>query len=98
MLKSHYAPTIPLVIGNVMDLIEKFPGKNIRVLGFLDTYGQEGFTLSKNGDLNEAARNLFKYLRELDGMDIDLIVSEYLPDIGLGRAINDRLRRASVQA
>ncbi len=52
-------------------------------------------TLSKSGDLREAARNLFKYLRELDEMEITEIFVEKAPDEGLGKAINDRLKRAT---
>ena len=39
--------------------------------------------------------NLFRFLRELDACDLDLIVAERLPEDGLGAAINDRLSRAS---
>jgi L-threonylcarbamoyladenylate synthase len=51
--------------------------------------------LSKRQDVAEAATNLFRYLRELDGQSLDLIIAEKVPDQGLGAAINDRLRRAS---
>ena len=40
--------------------------------------------LSERGDLREAAANLFRYLRELDALDVDLIVAERVPDHGLG--------------
>jgi L-threonylcarbamoyladenylate synthase len=51
--------------------------------------------LSELQDLREAAANLFHDLRELDALDLDLIVAERVPDQGLGTAINDRLQRAS---
>jgi L-threonylcarbamoyladenylate synthase len=51
--------------------------------------------LSENQDLREAAANLFRYLRELDELGVDLIVAERVPDQGLGAAILDRLTRAS---
>ena len=51
--------------------------------------------LSEKQDLREAAANLFRYVRELDELDIDLIIAERVPDRGLGAAINDRLQRAS---
>ena len=61
--------------------------------------GPERFTairrLSETQDLREGAVNLFRYLRELDNADVDLIVAELVPENGLGVAINDRLRRAS---
>jgi L-threonylcarbamoyladenylate synthase len=52
-------------------------------------------TLSHAGDLAEVAQNLFAALRQLDKAAIDLVVAEIAPEHGLGRAINDRLRRAS---
>jgi L-threonylcarbamoyladenylate synthase len=51
--------------------------------------------LSERGDLAEAARKLFAELRELDASGADRILAERVPDRGLGRAINDRLRRAA---
>ena len=50
--------------------------------------------LSEQDDLGEAAANLFRYLRELDALGLDLIVAERVPDQGLGAAINERLQRA----
>jgi L-threonylcarbamoyladenylate synthase len=47
--------------------------------------------------MSEAAHNLFAYLREMELMPIDVIIAEEAPNTGLGMAINDRLRRASVQ-
>jgi L-threonylcarbamoyladenylate synthase len=54
--------------------------------------------LSESEDLREAAANLFRYLRELDQLGVDLIVAERVPDQGLGSAILDRLERASHRA
>lgn len=51
--------------------------------------------LSQKQDLREAAANLFRYLRELDALDVDLIVAERIPPQGLGAAILDRLQRAA---
>ncbi|PYJ88758.1 MAG: hypothetical protein DME71_12010 [Verrucomicrobia bacterium] len=51
--------------------------------------------LSERQDLREAAANLFRYLRELDVLGLDLIVAERVPSRGLGAAILDRLERAS---
>jgi L-threonylcarbamoyladenylate synthase len=52
-------------------------------------------TLSQTGDLAEVAQNLFASLRRLDKEAVDLVVAEIAPERGIGRAINDRLRRAS---
>lgn len=51
--------------------------------------------LSPTGDLVEAAANLFAMLRALDRPDHMTIAVMPVPDTGLGRAINDRLRRAA---
>jgi L-threonylcarbamoyladenylate synthase len=52
-------------------------------------------SLSERQDLREAAANLFRHLRELDALGLDLIVAERVPSSGLGAAIMDRLERAS---
>ncbi|HEV8419181.1 MAG TPA: L-threonylcarbamoyladenylate synthase [Candidatus Udaeobacter sp.] len=51
--------------------------------------------LSEGQDLREAAANLFRHMRELDALRLDLIVAERVPSRGLGAAIMDRLERAS---
>ena len=51
--------------------------------------------LSRTGDLAEAAANLFAMLRRLDRKDFAAIAVMPVPERGLGRAINDRLRRAA---
>jgi L-threonylcarbamoyladenylate synthase len=83
-------------LGNITDLEVQHKGQKC---GFLQFSGNQNGTnrrvLSITGDLSEAARNLFKMMRELDGMDVDIILAEKAPDRGLGRAINDRLLRAS---
>jgi L-threonylcarbamoyladenylate synthase len=53
--------------------------------------------LSPTGDFREAAKNLFAFMRTLDARNFDIIYTELLPEIDLGRAINDRIRRASTQ-
>ena len=99
-LPSHYAPATPL---RLIDNAETYsPPKNQRV-GFLAWSGcvtsRAGFVairnLSARQDLREAATNLFRHLRELDALGLDLIVAERVPSRGLGAAIMDRLERAS---
>jgi len=101
MLESHYSPMTPMVIGDIDSLISKHQDKNIGVLSFYKTYQgvkqDHQFVLSKTADLEEAATRLFTGLRQLDTLNLQLIVSEYVPDEGLGRAINDRLTRAEVK-
>ncbi|AHM63581.1 Sua5/YciO/YrdC/YwlC family protein [Flammeovirgaceae bacterium 311] len=95
-LESHYAPRKPLYLGSIQELLQQHGKTDIGVLSFKDIYPEATqYTLSASGDLVEAARNLFKALRELDNKPVKLIIAEEVPDYGLGRAINDRLRRAS---
>ena len=99
MLKSHYAPSTRLVFGNLDMLQEQFSTKKIAVLSFskmragIPETRQKVLSVSEN--MNEAARNLFHLLREIDSMDVDIILAERVPGHGLGRAINDRLKRAA---
>ena len=51
--------------------------------------------LSENGDLDEAARNLFMMLRDLDNPENRAIAVMSIPNIGIGVAINERLSRAA---
>ena len=51
--------------------------------------------LSQSGDLIEAAANLFHHLHALDEMDGNRIAVSPIPSIGIGAAINDRLKRAA---
>ncbi len=97
-LQSHYAPTVPFFLGNVAQLIKKHQLKRPGILTFTISdvpFSQHHRVLSRSGDLHEAARNLFGMLREFDQHDVDAVVAEEVPDHGLGRAINDRLRRAA---
>lgn len=101
MLESHYAPMTPIVIGNIDELVKKHKRLNIGLISFKDEINgidpNHQFILSKKGDIDEAATRLFTGLRELDALNLQLIVSEYVPDVGLGRAINDRLKRAEAK-
>lgn len=97
-MQKHYAPTKPFFLGKVDRLVEQHGLKKPGILLFQGkSVVPDTFILSPTGDLHEAARNLFGYLRALDQLDIDGVVAEPVPDRGLGRAINDRLRRAAAQ-
>ncbi len=101
MLKSHYAPRIPLHLGNPTVLMKESQGERIGFLGFNLPLREMAMDrqriLSPKGDLKEAAHNLFAHLRELETLGLDAIVAEEVPNVGLGRAINDRLRRAATR-
>ncbi len=98
-LPSHYASKTPLRI--VDDLRSFAPEANQRcaLLAWSSIERDKRFVairnLSGQQDLREAAVNLFRYLRELDALDVDLIIAERVPGQGLGAAILDRLERAS---
>lgn len=98
MLSSHYAPRKPLIL--LAPGASPPPGKRTGALAFrnpfsgLDQHNQR--VLSPTGDLAEAAKNLFALLRALDALDLDVLYAQPVPNQGLGQAINDRLRRASV--
>ena len=95
-LKSHYAPRKKVIVGNISETIQEFSGKKVGILSFQHDYRQKNqFILSPTGSLTIAAQNFFSGLRTLDNMPIEIILSEFVPDIELGRAINDKLRRAS---
>ena len=97
-LKSHYATHTPLYLGKIDELLSTFAGKKIILINFKnhhpDIPKEQQFILSASGSTDEAAKNLFRVLREVDSMNADVILAELLPDEGLGRAVNDRLERA----
>lgn len=96
-LKSHYAPRKPLIVGDVEKLIAENSVKHIGVISFRKAYPVAvNKILSPGGSLEEAAHGLFSAIRELDEADVELILAEKFPETFLGRAINDRLQRASV--
>lgn len=86
-LASHYAPN-----GTVrLNATEATVGEVLLGFGPVDA----PLNLSPSGDLTEAAAQLFNCLHQLDAMGARAIAVSPIPDHGLGRAINDRLRRAA---
>jgi L-threonylcarbamoyladenylate synthase len=95
-LKSHYAPGKRLILGTIEELLQQYPAHRAALLTFqADFNSPYQFILSPTGSLTEAAQQLFTALRAFDKMPVDFILAELVPDEGLGRAINDRLRRAA---
>jgi L-threonylcarbamoyladenylate synthase len=86
-LASHYAPHGAMRLG----VLRAEPGEVM--LGFGPVVCD--LNLSAAGDLTEAAANLFACLHRLDSMGAGRIAVSPVPETGLGRAINDRLRRAA---
>ncbi len=87
-LESHYAPS------GTLRLNADAAGPGEVLLGFGHVVGAT-LNLSPAGDLLEAAARLFDCLHQLDAMGADRIAVSPVPERGLGRAINDRLRRAA---
>lgn len=100
-LKNHYAPTKPLFVGDLKELFKHYSSKKISVICFGEENGipnnAEVFNLSNTQNLEEAALNLFKFLRLADESSSEVVVCQSLPNKGLGRAINDRLKRAATR-
>lgn len=95
MLTSHYAPNAHMRL----EASEVLPGEALLSFGPEPLHGQENavseVNLSPSGDLVEAAANLFWAMRTLDSTGATLIRVQFIPNSGLGEAINDRLRRAA---
>ena len=99
MLRSHYAPTKKVIVGDIANLLTCYSLSEVGVISFQKRYPplppQQQIVLSEVGDLTEAAQRLFSALRTLEKLPIRFILAEPMPDVGLGKAINDRLKRAS---
>jgi L-threonylcarbamoyladenylate synthase len=102
MLREHYSPNTPLRI------VSEPPPANFPVnAGIITMHGfspllnrsecEHRRSLSANGDLNQICHNLFKTLREFDSLKLDSIYIESCERIGIGRAIMDRIDRASAK-
>jgi L-threonylcarbamoyladenylate synthase len=92
-LASHYAPDKTLRL----NALETGQGEIFLGFGPCGPGGTGGHNLSPDGDLIEAAANLFAMLRRLDAAPGQAIAVAPIPEDGLGRAINDRLRRAAAR-
>ena len=91
MLASHYAPRRPLRL----EARDVRRGEALLAFGTPPEGASAVFQLSEAGDLVQASVRLFEGLRYLDALEVDGIAAMPVPDHGLGRAVNDRLRRAA---
>tara|TARA_Y100001958_G_scaffold157185_1_gene151611 strand:+ start:849 stop:1712 length:864 start_codon:yes stop_codon:yes gene_type:complete len=91
MLKKHYSPGIPIIIGRM----PKNRDDAFIVLGKKYKKNVNYFNLSENADLKEAAANLYKTMRKIKNKKYKRIFVVKIPNKGIGLAINDRLLRAS---
>lgn len=99
LLKSHYAPKTSFRIVDKSELSQMHEHNNFAMICFNECFPEiekeRQYLLSEKGDLDEAAKNLFAVMRQLDQLKLNEIVAIKFPDEGLGKAINDRLRRAA---
>jgi L-threonylcarbamoyladenylate synthase len=101
MIRTHYAPTTPaFFMQNPMEVLHDVSNLNVGCVFFSEQLnvpiGIYSVVLSKSGSLEEASKNLFATLSELDRGGFDLLLLQAFPDEGMGLAVNDRLYRASL--
>lgn len=98
-MDKHYATATKLVLAGSLDEAAESLKHNSAFLGFDSMIAgieeRHQFLLAPDADTTTAAKNLFEMLRKIDRMGYGQIVAVKLPETGLGRAVNDRLTRAS---
>jgi L-threonylcarbamoyladenylate synthase len=102
MLGQHYSPHTPLyLVDDISAYTQQFKTTEIGIICFSqfekNIPGGQQLILSPNADLDEAAHNLYAAMHEMDTAGFKIILVRRFPDVGIGRAMNDRLRRASVK-
>lgn len=104
MLKRHYSPCVPLYLFEDKDNLLRFILKNKdtkrigliaeeKLFSFLNDCSS--IVIKKYKNIAHLAKNLYRFMREMDNMRLDLILALRVKESGLGRAINDRLCRAA---
>jgi len=95
---THYRPQVPLYYGEV-PAGYTLPEHTVRI-AFGTQAGPIPATvnLSATGDMVEATSKLYAYMHDLDDPKYDLILVDPIPNTGVGMALNDRLKRASIKA
>lgn len=102
MLKSHYAPGKSFALIDSLEAFTLPENDEVAVLVFdqliPSVSAAKQFMLAPSGDVREAAKRLFGMIRMLDEKEgVKEIIALKVPEEGLGRAVNDRLRRASAK-
>jgi len=100
MLSKHYSPITPFyLVSDVQQAIDESEYQRIGVLSLSESYRNPRIKktchLSKSNNLDEAAANLYAHLHELDASNLEVIFAETMPNVGIGKSINDRLNRAT---
>lgn len=100
MMKSHYSPSKPFLIlnENVLNKIDKSKSGLISFSGKFNSGFKKVITLSETKNLRECAINLFSAIHLLEDSDVEIIIAEPVPEIGIGIAIMDRLRKAAYKS
>ena len=100
-LSAHYSPNTKVVLlENGFDQSRPIAGKSARLLQTKPSNGAQAeniFWLSESGSIEEVAHNLFNLLQRLDQQKFEHIEVELSPAQGIGKAINDRLKRAAAK-
>jgi L-threonylcarbamoyladenylate synthase len=101
MAPKHYAPKTPLIFTDSLSKrIQQLDTNNVAIICFdklpkVNNF-EDSIIYSFQGHLGNAAKRLYGLLHELDDRNLDCILIEKFPNHGLGRTINDRLKRAAV--
>jgi len=90
-LKLHYSPGIPIRL----DVKKIYKKEAYLTIKKIRQNKPNFYYLSKNGNLKEAAKNLYSTLRKIKKANYKSIAVSKIPNQGLGKTINDRLKRAS---
>lgn len=95
---THYRPQVPLYYGEV-PAGYTLPEHTVRI-AFGTQAGPIPATvnLSATGDMVEATSKLYAFMHDLDKSEYDLILVDPIPNTGVGMALNDRLKRASIKS
>jgi L-threonylcarbamoyladenylate synthase len=110
MKHRHYAPRAELilvegaveaVVGEIKRLSESYRGKGFKVGIMASDQTQANYeadvvqSLGNRFNLDSIAQNLFRLMRDVDALGVDIIIAEGVPSEGLGLAVMNRLRKAS---
>ncbi|MDC7228437.1 MAG: L-threonylcarbamoyladenylate synthase [Spirochaetales bacterium] len=99
LLASHYSPHTPFILKNGEPEPNPEPATGLMLFCESSIYSAGPVEiLSPAGSTSEAAVNLYAAMRRLDKMDLERIIAYRLPERGLGKAVNDRISKASVPA
>ncbi|MCQ2061489.1 MAG: threonylcarbamoyl-AMP synthase [Fibrobacter sp.] len=94
---THYRPQVPLYFGEV-PANAVLPENTVRIaFGNYQGVIPAAVNLSVTGDMMEATAKLYAYMHDLDDPKYDLILVDPIPNQGIGMALNDRLKRASIK-